>query len=954
MSERRRRAAGVLLVASLLLAGFAAVVPVFPTTAGAADGSAVTKSVTATRDFVAEDGTQTEASRNEISLTVSQTRDLRGRQEVAVSWTGAHPTGAIVADPNSAEAKDQEYPFVLIQCRGVDTAGAVPAGQTRLSPETCWTQTTGERYFPSGTPNPGWRFDAAATPAERQAVVGAPATLPEECTSSPASARWLPFRAADGTVYAGGPDPSQGCIQLPPETSDSEGAGLPSNTTYATTRADGSGKADFSVWTKAENASLGCSAEVRCALVAVPIVGLSCDAWGHRLPAGTVQTTSAGQPLTAAQLATGNTACRRTGAYEPGTGKSVATTDQAVRGSQWWTASNWRHRITVPLDFAVSAEVCDVESATKPLEIIGSIVANELSASWRPRFCTDQSLFAFNHIQQADSLARRAINTNDLSAGLTTAPVGESILRPVVQAPLAVGGFAIAFTIDGADRERVEDLRLNARLVAKLLTSSYPGAALVRDNHEALEENPLNITVDKEFQALNPGLPVEDSRISGAALQTLSANADLTWALTSWINADREARAWLDGTPDPWGTRVNPNYEDIELPLDNWPLLDDVLAPDWFREANACYKNSPTPYLQLIANPLSSLGNVIVNLQYGRSAVRTVCLYDGSDMTTLPFRLEGAQPVGSRFLLGLVTLSAAERYNLRTASLQTTSSVPVGEQFTDAGGRSFVDGDTAGLKAAGELLTPADEDQTWSLDYPALNSAGGQRAYPGAMPIYALVPTSGLARSTADDLVRLVCYAHDRGQASGRANGQLPPGYLPVTDANGLSAMRRFQLTAAAAVNRQAGAEPVVDTDPPAHAEACTPQRTKPSTKPSPDDDKGDPGSTDPTPSGGPADAPVVPAALPTTDVPGAAAPTAGTGVPEVPVTEAATSLTSAPQSRFGNLGVLTLLVLALASGLAGSVLRWPAELAAAGRSAQALAGRGWARLRRLRRGGAA
>ena len=35
-----------------------------------------------------------------------------------MSWSGAHPTGGIVADQNSAAAQDEEYPFVLLECRG--------------------------------------------------------------------------------------------------------------------------------------------------------------------------------------------------------------------------------------------------------------------------------------------------------------------------------------------------------------------------------------------------------------------------------------------------------------------------------------------------------------------------------------------------------------------------------------------------------------------------------------------------------------------------------------------------------------------------------------------------------------------------------------------------------------------------------------------------------------------
>ncbi|WP_278256124.1 hypothetical protein [Nocardioides convexus] len=85
----------------------------------------------------------------------------------------------------------------------------------------------------------------------------------------------MPFKAAGGKTYYGGPDPEAGCTPAAPETDSAERGGVPSNTTYGITGKDGKGSADFAVWTRAENGSLGCSAKVRCALVAVPVVGVS-------------------------------------------------------------------------------------------------------------------------------------------------------------------------------------------------------------------------------------------------------------------------------------------------------------------------------------------------------------------------------------------------------------------------------------------------------------------------------------------------------------------------------------------------------------------------------------------------------------------------------------------------------------------------------------------------------
>ena len=76
--------------------------------------------------------------------------------------------------------------------------------------------------------------------------------------------------------------------------------------------------------------------------------------------------------------------------------------------------------------------------------------------------------------------------------------------------------------------------------------------------------------------------------------------------------------------------KVNTAYRGLDLPVDNWPLLDEFLAPQWYIDQNRCYQNSPTPYLQLVANR-SGLGPVSLNLQFANSAIATVCRYDGND-----------------------------------------------------------------------------------------------------------------------------------------------------------------------------------------------------------------------------------------------------------------------------------------------------------------------------------
>lgn len=914
------------VLAVAVLVGGLAVVQAVSTPAGAEDW-AFEKTVTATRQHIDEDGTIDEDSRTseKVDVRVSDVKNLRGRQELAVEWSGAHPTGGLVTDPTSSEAKDQEYPVVVLQCRGIDTTGKVASGQTRLSPESCWTQSAPERYFASSSQVPVWRADAYAAEKDRAPVVGAPDPLPKACDdiSKPVTARWLPIKAADRTVYHGGPDPSVGCSGSAPESSDVSDGALPSNTVYGVTDKDGNGRASFPVWTASENATLGCTASVKCALVVVPIVGLSCDAWGTKL--AEPQTQANGNPLTPTNKATANTSCRRSGVYAPGeTRDSTQTADQAVRGAYWWSESNWRNRVTVPLSFAPTGGACAATGGQDPLEIGGSVVLNELTASWRPTFCTSSSLFPFLHVQQADFYALGQVENGTLAGAFASNAPEEKFTKPIVPAPVTVGGFAIAFSIDDTSRNRQQDLNLNARLVAKLITQSYPVAGFIRSGRNDLGDNPLNMSQDPEFQALNPGLIKDGDIESAGALQLLSTRADLVSALTAWIDADPEARAWIDGKPDPWGMKVNQNYRGEELSdLEENFLRDTTLAPDSFQNANRCYARSPTPYLNLVSNPQNSLDDITRNLQYSSSAVLTACNFTTDDpVTSLALKKIGRESIGKRFVLGLVSLSAADRYNLRTAALQTTTTVSAGQTFTGPAGRTFVKASTASLRRAAASLKADPDTKVWSFDYAALQKAAGKDAYPGILPTFLAVPTTGLSATESTDLAKFLCYAVDdkRGVKQGDANGELPVGYLALSEKNGLAAQRDYTLNAVSAIRNQTKSVPAVDAKKLSYDAVCDFGK------------KATPVATS-TPSGGSAGGVGGAVDVPVSDVPTDDA--AKSADPDGTSQTADLALTAGEHSALGNIGAPLLLLLALLAGLGGSALRWSEPLAAAFREAR-------------------
>ena len=766
-------------------------------------GSAFTGHVTATRIHLVNGGDQTVDTRN-VSVAVSQTKDLRNFQQIDVSWSGAHPTGGLVADQNSAAASEEEYPVVLLECWGTDSADA-PSNQ-RLDPTTCWTAAARERYQDSfNTAFPPFRVDRYAPAGQRTALVGAPDTRPQACFTPAPVEHWVPFRTPAGKTYPGG---SGGCAGMAPESANVGGLSLPSNTTYGVTNADGTGSAKFDVWTAENNASLGCSQQVACSLVIVPVMGISCDVAAADLP-------PADRPAPGDPATTAANLCQATGQFKPGQVVVPAgREDLAVSGALWWSSSNWRNRITVPLQFAPASNACDVVGAKAGVDLYGSELMTQAATQWLPHFCLDPKLFTVKHVQTGEPEARNLLESGGIEAALSSDVPDGGFSKPVVSAPVGVTGFAIAFSVDDATGHRVASLKLTPRLLAKLLTQSYPAINGIKQEYAALSHNPLDISQDPEFQALNPGIAhgVPASQ-SASTLLALSSDSDVMNALTAYINADPEARAWLDGSADPWGMVVNPNYRGIALPKDSWPLLDSFQPPKLYAsDTNDCLFHNPVPFLPLVAAPLPHLAPIALDVEFALANSQTVCQQvadgtsDGEKLVAV-----GRQTPGFRFMLGVTALADARRYGLDVASLQTQVASSAPTAFTSADGRSFVAPTNDSLHAAAALLTNDPVNQTWPIPYDALRTApGGAAAYPGTMVVYAQVPTTGLPAEDAHAYAQLLRFVVGDGQTPGSVVGTLPDGYLPMTAGNDLGALSKYTLAAADAVDTQSGDVPVL------------------------------------------------------------------------------------------------------------------------------------------------
>ena len=832
---RTRRLCSATLVAALVASSAALAVGLTSHAASADDP--VTKTWTATREYV-DNGITTQQGRNDISMSVSRTANLKSSQQIQVNWSGAHPTAGLVADRNSDQGMFEEYSFILLECRGVDST-TVPANQ-QISPSTCWTQYSTERYQSSADEFPTWRSDEYAAPADRQVIVGSPSASALASTAcptgarAPTSQRWVSFQDANGTTYPGG---ASGCAGEAPEAvpANLSSSTVPSNETFGVTAADGTGATNFNIFTNEDHASLGCSQTVACSLVAIPIEGISCDVSGS-LSGGNDDPAAADAAAVAAgdedagatdMVDEAKSNCETNGVFQPGQqipqGVSGAP---AVDGTLWWSASNWRNRMSVPLSFAPADTACAQASSANSVAVYGSELMTQTTTQWAPHFCLNSKLFSFNHVALPEPEGRSELGSSDIgnihAAFTTDAPPG-GYPSPIVSAPVAVTGFGVAFVADDAKGKQVNKLNLDARLLAKLITESYPDTPSVQASWEitnpqgdvlstALRTNPLSILQDPEFIALNPGL--SSNSTAQASLLSLNTSSDEITALTSYINADPEARSWLEGTPDPWGMQVNPNYKGIELPVSSWPILDSFVLPDP-GGTNICLDfNGGVPYLPLIAAPVSRLTFIAQDVQFALAQSQLVCSFttnQAGEVTTTKLTATGRQGAGQRFMLGLVSLGDAARDGINLASLESQSTTRSTQRITDPTGRTFVAPTNDSMRAAAALLAPNATDNIWDVDYAAMRTTTrGLNAYPGTMPVYAAIPTSGLAPQEASDYAQLLDFADGAGQTQGDGQGQLAAGFLPMTTGNGLGNLVAFTALAAAAVAAQQGVVPAV------------------------------------------------------------------------------------------------------------------------------------------------
>ena len=793
------------------------------TTSGPGDAVTVTKTVSRTYYKAGESDPTVDS--NQVSVTLAKHTQVQSRERIHITWTGAHPTGGRSANPYGETGQNQEYPLLILQCRGTV--------QT-VSPSTCWTGTSGQRTARASNSSALWRHDLLATDAQKARISGLTEDqVPDDCSPIFPSTSWhyTPFVTQQGKTFSACDND-----HMPPEAAS--GSVDPPNEINGFTAKDGSGVADFEVRTVTENESLGCSYRVACSIVAIPIMGVSCadeDAY-----------------------------CNGVGAYGPGTSADPSIgTEPAVTSRYWWSASNWANRMVFPITIAQPPGVCSIITTKKAVPFYGSELLSQAALQWTPAYCLNESRFNWQSNSMPDDAAFTLMKGGYAPAAEVAAK-GENDTG-IAYAPTAVSGFAIAFNIDKPDNAGQQtSLNLNARLLAKLLTESYPGSA-IGARRPGIGDNPKSLNMDPEFQKLNPGLDDEHFSEAASTLMALSTSSQVIEQLTAYLAADPEAAAFLDGVPDPWGMTVNPAYRtggSFDVPVSTWPLLDTWTPQNLGQE---CLDQNPAPYLPKIAAPVNNFRLISMAMLFNWPNVNTAC---NKDISTGLWKLGRVEPqgVGNRFMLGLVTLADARRYGLSVAKLQSSYG-------------HYVAPDNKGLSAALATATSSGDMQPFVMKAKTLRHTDA--AYPGTMVVYTAVKTSGMAVEDAQNVAQFLQVSSTEGQRPGRGVGQLPEGYLPIVD-SGVTK----PLYASAVAVRQAVEKQAVVVKPP---------------------------KSTPTPTTGPTSAPSIPPIVAPT-VPALTAPSAG-DVPPAPAPSVPAATTPAVQTA------ASVQTAAMTSGVGGALL---------------------------------
>lgn len=658
-----------------------------------------------------------------LKVTVSQTKNLIN-QTVTVSWTGGKPT----VPANGEFGADY---LQIMQCWGDDPG-----------PDRTQCQYGGSYTQPSPT--------AGTFVRSRQVNYGS-LVDPKETLKQPAGSVtnvFVPFWA----VGQAKPAPTATATSNNNDFFDSQ---VTNEDPVARTHGDGTGSEFFEVQTVVQAAGLGCGAPVTAGGVTT---GRSC--WLVIVPRGNTE-------------------------VDGSTHAGESTTDYLI--SSPLSQSNWDNRIVVPLKFLPVGQACPIGAPER--RVIGHELVADAVSSWQPALCAGGGAL-YSYTQLTDDVARsQVLDGSSPGLALVTNPILPDQAppdHPLVYAPVGLSGLAIAFNIEHqppatappADLllagQRFTSMKLTPRLVAKLLTQSYRGAVVVVP--DAMKNNPIGLTVDPEFLALNPEYQgFANFTTPPDALVQLNG-ADVTSLLWSWVIADPDARAFLAGAADKFGMVINPNEKGLILPTSTFPRNDqscvDAIIGEGDTKGKICTAD---------AHPFTSdMHDAGRSASRGDSKALTTVL--APDNTPVPKKVDRQAP-GQRALLAVVDAATATRYGLPTAALLNAKS-------------QYVAPTTASLLAGEAAMKPSAVAGVLASDPGATDPA----AYPLTALSYAVTSPSTLDAAAGKDYAVFLRYAAGPGQQPGITPGQLPLGMVPLPDK-----LKAQTIAAAATIEAQAG-----------------------------------------------------------------------------------------------------------------------------------------------------
>jgi hypothetical protein len=340
----------------------------------------------------------------------------------------------------------------------------------------------------------------------------------------------------------------------------------------------------------------------------------------------------------------------------------------------------------------------------------------------------------------------------------------------LMYAPLANSAVVVGFNIEknfkstsplySQNGTLVTDLKLNARIIAKLLTQSYRSDVPGGNIQDHVANNPRSLVSDPEFLALNPDFADFQRGVEPGGLMVALGSSDAATVIWHWLQNDTKAAAFLRGEPDEWGMVLNKYYTALSL------ATDDAIESYPKADLSTYRPNSLTPepgFSTLDMRPYATdMLDAALAARRGDPRSKTIW-----DVNKIPpsFTSGGAQPTGQRFMIAITDLPAALRYGLGVASLVNS--------FGDA-----VAPNDASIAAG---LSSMKVDPLSGISFNDGKSLS-RIAYPWTMMTYAVVNPCTQDSKALGDYSDFLKYAAGPGQISGEAQGELPRGFLKLPD----------------------------------------------------------------------------------------------------------------------------------------------------------------------------